>query len=61
MNDKTKLKLSSYSDEKTHPTPDKDSRFYRKFKPEVHLSNPTVTYRKRKENLLDYSEFIDKS
>lgn len=38
--------------EKTHPTPDSDSRFYRKAKPELSLSNPTVTYCKQKKRLL---------
>ena len=38
--------------EKTHPSPDKDSRFYRKSKPELSLSNPTVTYCKQRKRLL---------
>ncbi len=37
---------------KTHPSPDEDSRFYRKFKAPLSLTNPAVTYRKHKEKLL---------
>lgn len=38
---------------KTHPSPDPDSRFYRKFKPEISLSNSAVTYNKHREKLLE--------
>lgn len=33
--------------------PENDSRFYRKFKPELSLSNHTVTYCKKKKLLID--------
>lgn len=39
---------------------EKDSRFYRKFKQELSLSNPTVTYMKCKERLLSGDENKDK-
>lgn len=38
--------------EKTHPSPEEDSRFYRKFKPEISLNNPNATYRKHRKKLL---------
>lgn len=39
---------------------EKDSSFYRKFKQELSLSNPTVTYMKCKERLLSGDENKDK-
>lgn len=39
---------------KTHPSLDEDSRFYRKFKAPLSLTNPTVTYRKHRVKLLSY-------
>lgn len=47
--------VDDYS-ERTHPTPDRDSRFYRLFKPELSLSNPTVTYCKLRKRLLVNTE-----
>lgn len=44
--------VDDYS-ERTHPTPDSDSRFYRKYKPELSLSNPTVTYSRGNRRLID--------
>ena len=38
--------------ERTHPSPEEDSRFYRKYKPEISLDNPNTTYRKRRVKLL---------
>lgn len=54
--DKNSRKKFDYMDAvsvKTHPSPDRDSKFYRKFKPELPLSNPTITYNKHRERLLD--------
>lgn len=39
---------------------EKDSSFYRKFKQELSLSNPTVTYMKHKKRLLSGDENKDK-
>lgn len=38
---------------KTHPSPDADSRFYRKFKSQITLSNPQITYNKHRKGLSD--------
>lgn len=54
MNDKENdiFDNSDAISDKTHPSPDKDSRFYRKFKPECTLSNPSTSYRKYRKKIL---------
>ena len=37
--------------DRTHPSPEEDSRFYRKDKPEIFPRNPNVTYGKRRGKL----------
>ena len=41
--------------------PENDSRFYRKFKPELSLSNHTVTYCKKKKRIIDSTVSIPES
>ena len=40
---------------------ERDSKFYRKFKPELPLSNPTTTYNKHRKRLLDCWDACEKS
>lgn len=46
---------------KTHPVPINDTRFYRRFKPELPLSNSTTTYNKHRERLLELNYFTGSS
>lgn len=52
-NNQKELDYAKAVSAKTNPSPAPDSKFYRKFKPELPLSNPTTTYHKHRERLLD--------
>lgn len=52
-NGRKELDYANAISTKTHPSPNRDSKFYRKFKPALPLSNPTTTYNKHRQRLID--------
>lgn len=57
-NNRNKTNFVNTVSAKMPSSPDRDSKFYRKFKPELPLSNPTTTYNKHRKRLLDCQNIL---